>query len=371
MEAHKFDVIVIGAGMAGATVAAQLAGERRVALVEQEETAGYHTTGRSAAIWMLNYGPPDVRAMTGASRAFFETPPEGFSEVPLMQRRAVIHLSPAADEAELALKIAASEGTIQPISIAAAMALAPGLRADYAAAAAIEPESFDMDVAALHQGFLRLLKSLGGEIALHSRPTRIWHQGGMWRVLTPQGDALGAPVLINAAGAWGDEVATMAGVRPLGLTPKRRTAIVVDPGGYDVADWPMLSDVAHTWYARPEARRKLMVSPADETDSPPCDAQPDELDIAITVDRFQQAMSIEVKRIEHSWAGLRTFAPDRSFVLGEDTDHPGFFWAVGQGGYGIQTAPAAGRLLAGLVAGAVPADLKHVVPMVDPMRFRG
>ncbi|PZW45673.1 D-arginine dehydrogenase [Humitalea rosea] len=371
MDSHRFDVIIVGAGMAGATVAAQLAGDLRVAIVEQEETAGYHTTGRSAAIWMLNYGPPDVRAMTGASRGFFEAPPEGFAEVPLMQRRAVVHLAPPGEEAELALKIAASEGTIQEISVADVVAMAPGLRPDYAVAAAIEPESFDMDVAALHQGFLRMVRANKGEIALRARAGRIWKQGEMWRVETSQGETLGAPILINAAGAWGDEIATLAGLRPLGLQPKRRTAIVLDPGGHDVAEWPLLGDVAHTWYARPEARRKLMVSPADETDSEPTDAQPDELDIAITVDRFQQAFNIEVRRVEHSWAGLRTFAPDRSFVLGEDTDHRGFFWAVGQGGYGIQTAPAAGRLLAGLVLGAVPEDLKHIVPMVDPMRFRG
>lgn len=370
MDTHRFDVIVIGAGIAGATTAAHLAEHLRVGLVEMEDSAGYHTTGRSAAIWMLNYGPPDVRAMTGASRGFFENPPEGFSDAPLMQRRAVVHLAPAGEEAMLAQKIAASEGTITPLSIAEVLAMAPGLRPDYAVAAAIEPDSFDMDVAALHQGFLKLLRARGGQIGLRHRAGQIWRQGGMWRVATAAGETLGAAVLVNAAGAWGDEVATLAGVAPLGLQPKRRTAIVIDPAPYDVADWPLLGDVAHSWYARPEARRKLMVSPADETDSPATDAQPDELDVAITADRFAQAFAIDIRRIEHSWAGLRTFTPDRSFALGEDEDHPGFFWAVGQGGYGIQTAPAAGRLLAGLIRGQVPHDLRRVVAMVDPMRFR-
>ncbi|WP_431281410.1 NAD(P)/FAD-dependent oxidoreductase [Humitalea sp. 24SJ18S-53] len=370
MDAHRFDVIVIGAGIAGATTAAHLAKHFRVGLIEMEESAGYHTTGRSAAIWMLNYGPPDVRLMTGGSREFFEHPPEGFADVPLMQRRAVVHLAPPGEEAMLAEKIAASDGTITPIPVAEVLAMAPGLRPDYAVAAAIEPESFDMDVAALHQGYLKLLRARGGQIGLRSRAGQIWQQGGLWRVTTAHGETLGAEVLVNAAGAWGDELAVIAGVPPIGLQPKRRTAIVIDPAPYEVADWPLLGDVAHTWYARPEARRKLMVSPADEIDSPATDAQPDELDVAITADRFSQAFNIDVRRIEHSWAGLRSFTPDRSFALGEEASRPGFFWAVGQGGYGIQTAPAAGRLLAGLIRGEVPAELQRIVPMVDPMRFR-
>ncbi len=370
MDSHRFDVIVIGAGIAGATTAAQLSEHLRVGLVEMEDTPGFHTTGRSAAIWMLNYGPPDVRLLTGASRAFFESPPEGFCDVPLVQKRPVVHLATPGEEAALAQKIALSEGTITPIDVAAVRAMAPGLREGYAVAAAIEPDCFDMDVAALHQGYLKLLRARGGEMGLRNRAGRIWKNGAMWRVVTATGEILGAACIVNAAGAWGDEVAQMAGVAPLGLQPKRRTAIVIDPAPHKVADWPLLGDVAHTWYARPEARTKLMVSPADETDSTATDAQPDELDVAITADRFQQAFDIEIRRIEHSWAGLRTFTPDRSFALGEDEDHPGFYWCVGQGGYGIQTAPAAGRLLSGLIRGEVPRPLRRIAPMVDPMRFR-
>jgi D-arginine dehydrogenase len=166
-------------------------------------------------------------------------------------------------------------------------------------------------------------------------------------------------------------VARIEDVAPIGLQPKRRTALIVDPGAHDCADWPLVGDAGHSWYVRPEARRKLMVSPADETDMPPHDAQPDELDVAIAVDRMQAALDIPVHRVEHRWAGLRSFTPDRSLAIGPDAGAPGFFWFIGQGGYGIQTAPAAGALLAALVRGADPGALAAILPLVDPNRFRG
>ena len=207
-------------------------------------------------------------------------------------------------------------------------------------------------------------------MALRARAGRIARQGAVWAIETAGGETFRAPVVVNASGAWGDEVAAIAGVKPLGLRPCRRTAAIINPAPYDVSDWPMIIDVDHGWYARPEARTRLLVSPADETPVPPQDIQPDELDIALGIDRMQRAMDIQVHRIEHSWAGLRTFTPDGSLAFGWDRDTPGFFWSVGQGGYGIQTSPAAGRLAADLVLGRDPGEAAAIVPVVDPARFR-
>jgi D-arginine dehydrogenase len=368
-DTHRFDAIVVGAGIAGAAAAAHLAETHpRLAILEAEESAGYHSTGRSAALWILNYGPPDARAMSAASRGFLESPPAGFGDAPLTRRRAVVFLAPAAQRAHLAEMVAAGEGLewVDPAEIRAAV---PALRPDYAVAAAIERDAFDIDVAALHQGFLRQVRACGGTLALRHRAARIAREGGVWRVEVEDGAAFAAPLLVNAAGAWGDAVARLAGLAPLGLQPKRRTALIVDPGPYDCADWPLLNDADHTWYVRPEARRKLLVSPADETDMAPCDAQPEELDVAIAIERMRQALDIPVRRVEHRWAGLRTFTPDRSLAIGAG-EAEGFYWMCGQGGYGIQTAPAAGRLLAALVSGRDPGpDLARVVPLVDPRRF--
>jgi D-arginine dehydrogenase len=369
MDTHTFDAIVIGAGIAGASAAAMLSADRRVALIEAEEAAGYHTTGRSAAIWILNYGPPDVRQLSGLSRAFFEHPPSGFTETPLMSRRPVVFLAPEQQRPTLAAMLAEGLG-LREASIAEIRAMVPALRPGYATAAAIEDDAFDMDVAALHQGFLKQFRASGGMLGLRHRAGRIAHANGNWQVATSAGAEFRAPVVVNAAGAWGDEVAAAAGIAPLGLLPCRRTGVIINPAPYQVADWPLLNDVGHTWYVRAEARTRLMVSPADETPLPPQDVQPDELDVAIAIDRMQQALDIAVQRVERSWAGLRTFTPDRSLALGWERDAPGFFWCVGQGGYGIQTSPAAGKLVADLVAGRDPGDAAAIVAAVDPMRFR-
>lgn len=369
MDTHDIDVAVIGAGIAGSTAAAMLSADRRVALIEAEEAAGFHSTGRSAALSILNYGPPDVRTLSGLSRPFFEHPPAGFTEVPMMSRRPVVFLAPEAQRTQLAAMLAEGQG-LREISIAELRQRVPALRPDYAVAAAIEEDAFDMDVATLHQGFLKLLRARGGSLALRHRAGRIERRNGAWEVATSAGGVFRAPVVVNAAGAWGDEVAAIAGLAPIGLTPCRRTGAIVNPAPYDVSAWPLLNDVEHTWYARPEARTRLMVSPADETPMPPHDVQPDELDVAIGIDRMQQALDIPVQRVERSWSGLRTFTPDRSLAFGWDRDAEGFFWCVGQGGYGIQTSPAAGKLVADLVAGRDPGAAAGIVAAVDPMRFR-
>jgi D-arginine dehydrogenase len=285
-----------------------------------------------------------------------------------MAPRAVINLAPPEQEAHL-LRVLEEGVGLREISIAAVRELVPALKPDYAVRASIETDAFDMDVAALHQGFLRQLRANGGVLALRSRAGRISRDDAVWQVETSAGAVFQAPVVINAAGAWGDQIAGLAGIRPLGLTPKRRTAVVIDPAPFVPTDWPMLGDIDHTWYCRAEARTRLMVSPADETDDTPHDVQPDELDIAIAIDRLQQALAIDVRRVEHSWAGLRTFTPDRSLAFGWDGAASGFMWCVGQGGYGIQTAPAAGRLVADLVLGRDPGIQGPILAMIDPRRF--
>ena len=369
MDTHAFDTLVIGAGIAGATAAAALAVDHRVALIEAEEAAGYHSTGRSAAIWILNYGPPDVQVLTGLSRSFFEQPPPDFAEDALLSKRAVVFLAPEAQLGALHEMLLKGQG-LREASEAELRERIPALRPGYARAAAIEEDAFDMDVAALHQGFLRQVRARGGVLSLRSRTGRITREGGQWLVETSSGARFSAPVLVNAAGAWGDHVAVQAGVAPVGLTPCRRTGVIIDPAPFDAHGWPMVNDVSHTWYVRPEARTKLMVSPADETPMEAHDVQPDELDIAIAIDRMQQALTIEVKRVEHSWAGLRTFSPDRSLVVGWDGAAEGFFWSVGQGGYGIQTSPAAGRLVADVISGRDPGKAGTILAATDPRRYR-
>jgi len=367
METHPFDAIVIGAGIAGAAAAAHLAQDRRVALVEAEDAAGYHSTGRSAAIWILNYGPPDVRALTGLSRAFFELPPPGFAGTPILARRPVLFLAPPHQQARLGQMLAEGTG-MREIAVSEAHAMLPPLRPGYAVRAAVEDDAFDMDVATLHQGFLRQV-GMTGVLALRSRTGRIERRGGQWHVHVAGGSVFTAPIVVNAAGAWGDEVAQQAGASPLGLVPKRRTAAVIDPAPWQPEAWPLVQDADHTWYARPEARTRLMVSPADETPLHPHDVASDELDVATAIDRMQQALDIPVRRVEHSWAGLRTFTPDGSLAIGWDGDADGFFWCVGQGGYGIQTSPAAGRLVADVICGRDPGPAGAVLPAVSPRRF--
>lgn len=368
MDTHDVDVTVIGAGIAGSSAAAALASDRRVALIEAEGVAGYHTTGRSAALWVQNYGPPDVRKLSALSRPFFERPPLRFAEVPLMTRRPVVFLARHEQQADLSALHAEGSG-LREIPLADVKAWVPALRDGYAAAAAVEDDAFDMDVAALHQGFLRQLRAHGGGLALRHRAGRIERRNGQWNVETNAGAVFRSAVMVNAAGAWGDEVASLAGIATLGLSPCRRTAAIIDPSPYDVSRWPMLISAGHDWYARPEARTRMMVSPADQTPMHAHDVQPDELDIAIGIDRMQQALDISVRRVERSWAGLRTFTPDGSLAIGWDAASAGFFWCVGQGGYGIQTSPAAGRLVADMVTGRDPGDAVGIIGVVDPRRF--
>ena len=351
------DVIVLGAGMAGASLAATLAPTRRVVLLELEEQPGLHATGRSAAMFFESYGNATVRALTRASRAFFEAPPPGFADAPLLSPRAALFVADASRLPALDALLETHAQTTSFVQLDAdeAMQHCPILRPDWIAGGLLDESGHDMDVAAIHLGYLRLGRHSGMRLVTGAGASTIERVAGGWRVRTQAGDFV-APVVVNATGAWADRVAQAAGVRPIGLAPLRRTAVLLPaPAGHDVTRWPMVIDAEEEFYFKPDAG-KLLLSPANEDLMEPCDAMPDDIDVAIAVDRFEQATTMQVTRVGHSWAGLRSFVADRSPVAGYAPDAAGFFWLAGQGGYGIQMAPALARAAAALLDGAVLPD---------------
>jgi D-arginine dehydrogenase len=369
------DIIVIGAGMAGASVAAQLAETQRVVLLEREERAGYHATGRSAALFTEIYGNAVIRALTRASRAFLFDPAPDFAESALTHPRGCLYIA-TAEQLE-ALRRFAALPDIAPatrwLSAGEARDRCPILREEYVSGALLEPDSSDIEVHALHHGYLRLFRQRGGRFINNAAVEALERDTRGW-IVRAGAESLQAPIVVNAAGAWADEIAQLAGVRPVGLVPCRRTAVLVDPpAGMTVEEWPFVNDIDEQFYFKPDAG-SLFISPADETATVPGDAQPDEWDIAVAVDRVQAATTLEIHRLKARWAGLRTFAPDRSPVVGFSPDAAGFFWLAGQGGYGIQTAPALSRAAAALVQGLpLPQDLLAAgVAAADlsPLRFR-
>ena len=354
------DFLIVGAGMAGASAGYELAAHGRTVILEREEQPGYHSTGRSAAMYIESYGNAPVRAITAAGRAFFLAPPAGFTASPLLSPRGVLLVARkdqlAALEAEYEAVSRDTPG-IKRLGKAETLALFPLLRPDYTAAGLLDPDAMDMDVHAIHQGFLKGLRARGGKVVTSAEVLSGERKSGLWQVRTPAGD-FAAPVLIDAAGAWADALARRLGVRPVGLVPKRRTAFIFDaPSGVDAGRWPLAGDVGEQFYLKPEAG-KFLGSPADETPVEPQDIQPEELDVAIAADRIQQAVDIAITRIQRRWAGLRSFVADKTPVVGFAPDAAGFFWLAGQGGYGIQTSPAMGRIASALARGAaLPADI--------------
>ncbi|MBM3492422.1 MAG: FAD-binding oxidoreductase [Alphaproteobacteria bacterium] len=374
-SATAYDAIIVGAGIAGASAAYFLAPERRVLVLERESQPGYHSTGRSAALFSEAYGNAAIRALTTGGKPFFQNPPAGFVERPVLSPRGAMFVG-RADQTALLDRTAAEASRLVPgirrIDGAAARAIVPVLRAGYLAGAVLEPDAMDIDVHALHQGYLKGMRAAGGELRLDAEVRELARSGGSWRAVTSAG-TFAAPILINAAGAWADELGRRAGAAGIGLSPKRRTAILFDPpAGSDSAGWPLVVDVAESFYFKPDAG-KLLGSPADETPIAPCDVQPEELDVALAVERIQQAADLPIARITHRWAGLRSFVADKTLVAGFDREVAGLFWLAGQGGYGIQTSPAMGRIAAALVLGrTIPADLARLgvsQAMLSPVRL--
>jgi D-arginine dehydrogenase len=354
-----FDFVVVGGGMAGASAAYELADGASVLLLEREDHCGYHTTGRSAALFSETYGNATIRSLTRASRGLYETPPAGFTEHPLLTPRNVLFIARADQEESMSRMVEIFAQTGEKPSLAldtdAVCRRVPIMRADYVAQALLDETSMDIDVHGLHQGYLRGARSRGARIAASAEVVDIDRGPSGWRIST-HSRQFEARTIVNAAGAWADAIATMAGVATAGLTPLRRTAMMLDlPDGVDGSSWPLVIDVDEEFYFKPDAGR-LLASPADETPSAPCDAQADEFDVAVAIDRIQQAADLPVRSISRRWAGLRTFAADRSPVVGFDPRCEDFFWLAGQGGYGIQTAPALAKVAAALARRGTVAD---------------
>ena len=357
----RFDIAIVGAGMAGASLAAALGGAARALLVEAEAQPGYHATGRSAAFWTESYGGAGVQPLTTASGPFLRE--SGF-----LTPRGALTIGKAGREAEVA---AFARGftdlgvRVEMLERAALAAHVPGLRPGWSLGA-MEPDCCDIDVAGLHQHYLAAARRAGAELWCSAQLAGTERAGG-WRLTMADGREAHCGILVNAAGAWADGVAATAGVAPLGIAPFRRTVaqLRVDPAAS--ADLPLVLDVDETFYFKPEAGR-LWLSPHDETPSPPCDAAPEEIDIATAIDRLQGVVDWRVERVEHRWAGLRSFAPDRLPVYGFDPAEPHFFWFAGQGGFGIQTAPAAAELAARLLLGRSGGAIDPA--RYSPRRFR-
>lgn len=371
---ESYDFVVVGGGIAGASVAAQLAAQGRVRLLEMEEQPGYHSTGRSAAVFSEAYGNDLVRALTRASRSAFYTPEPGFCSTDLVRPRAVLVLAHEgqAESLEQFTQVTSSVEPVERLSPIAAAGICPILRPERLIGATIGRGLAEIEVHELHQGYLRMLKARGGRIGTSTRVTQLKHDGSDWLIATSAGE-IRATTVINAAGAWAGELGVLAGALDIGLRPLKRTACLIPaPVGMAIDAWPMIVNVEEEFYMKPDAGL-LLVSPADEIESAPCDAQADEIDIAIAIDRVEQATTLDVRRVVRRWAGLRSFVADSSPVVGYDPVVPNFFWVAALGGFGIQTAPAIGRIAASLATQReVDADiLDHGVDLAAMAPGRG
>ena len=359
---QEYDFVIVGAGIAGVSVAYHLSPHARVLILERENVAAYHTTGRSAALHSETYGSAEIRAITVASGRFYRNPPTGFADHPVLTPRGSLIVGRAGQSAAMdkaQADFAALVPSVRRVDRAEALKLQPLLRPEAVEGGGVlEPEADDMDVAAIHGGFLRGVRAAGCTLRLNAELTELERKGGRWSIKLRDGETVSAANIINAAGAWADVVGGLAGAKTIGLAPKRRTAFTFDaPNGLDIAPLPMTIDFDESFYFKPEVGQ-FLASPADETPSPPCDAQPEEMDIAIAVDRIESATTLSIRRIKNRWAGLRSFVADKNLVVGYDPAAQGFFWLAGQGGYGIQTGAAAGRLAAALALGrGMPEDI--------------
>ena len=359
------DCLIIGGGIAGIGLAAHLGAERSTVVLEMEDAPGRHATGRSAAIFIRNYGNATLRALNGASVEVLSGG-GGFAETGFLSPRGELVVAKADEMERFAAYLDGADG-LEEIPVAEARRLFPILSDDHVAAAH-EAGAADIDVDRLLQAYLRAARHAGSRLETSAPVSSISRKGDVWRV-EAGGETYEAPVLVNAAGAWADTVAGLAGLPPLGIQPYRRSAAILPaPEGMDVSSWPAVVSASEAWYAKPEAG-KLLVSPADEDPLEPQDAWPDDMVLAEGLYRFEKATTVSVTRVERSWAGLRSFAPDRTPVAGFSDRADGFLWLAGQGGYGIQTSPALSRLAADLILGRAPALAPAVVAALDPGRF--
>lgn len=348
------DVLIVGGGVAGLSLGAALSGHRRVTVLEGEEAIGHHSSGRSATFSHFGIDNAVVRGLTAASRPFFQRPPDRFSEVPIARMATALFVAteamlPTLETLEEAMRPLAP--CIRAVGEADMRALFPPLRTGPGAVLAgiVDADGLRLDAHALLQGYERTIRSNGGKVLTGERVTSAERQGSSWAVATESGERHSASILVNASGAWADGLARIAGAAPLGLRPLRRTIIIVDPPERaDVAGWPFVKTAVDDFYILPEGVR-LAASPVDEVPDDPCDAQPDDYDIALAAWKVEEYTRLKVPRVQHRWAGLRTFAPDRTPVAGFDPSTPGFFWLAGQGGFGLQTAPAMAEAAASLI----------------------
>jgi D-arginine dehydrogenase len=361
---RRFDVAIVGAGMAGASLAAELADSASVLLLEAESQPGYHSTGRSAAFWAESYGGPFVQPLTMASGALLAEPPADFADAPFLNARGAVHIADAAGRSALdalAANFAGSGVQLEPLDRDRLEAMIPGLRSgrDWGL---YEPSCADIDVAALHAAYLKRARARGAHLVVDARLERAERGAGGWRLDTSAG-AFEADIIADAAGAWADRVAIAAGERPLGIQPYRRTLAQLRTEPPAPAELPLVIDADQLFYFKPEPGGRLWLSPHDETPCEAGDCAAEELDVAVAIDRMEQVVDWRVARVERRWAGLRSFAPDRLPVYGFSDSGRGFFWCAGQGGFGIQTAPAAARLAAALLLGRADTE-------VDPAPYR-
>jgi D-arginine dehydrogenase len=361
----RFDVGIIGAGIAGASLAAELAGDLSVLLLEAEDQPGYHSTGRSAAFWSETYGGPDIQPLTTASYGFLSAPPADFAAAGFLKPRGALHIGTAGDSDEagrMERGFARSGVRLDRLEATKITQVLPGRREGWDIAL-WEPDCCDIDVAGLHQAYLRRARQQGVELVTRAAVTGLGPTAAGWAIETRAGD-FAATTLVNAAGAWADAVANLAGLPPIGIQPYRRTMVQLAVSLEAPADLPLVVGLDGSFYFKPESGGRIWLSPHDEIPTEPCDAAAEEIDVATAIARFEEVVDWQVERVEHVWAGLRSFAPDRLPVVGFAPTHPGFFWLAGQGGFGIQTAPAVVSIATSLLRGEAP-----TVPGVDHNRY--